>query len=346
MVLLYFMRWLRAHTSIEFSVLLHSSGGIEPELRSITTAYLYSDVIHNQQLARDILENVTLIYSNTIGTGHILDALPVGKIPIIIHVHELEFVLNILLGKQLLEKYRISHFIAASYAVKENLVTNHAISANNITVIHEGIPEPDMQAIQANRDTIRQHLGYAADNMVIGGCGSVEWRKGPDLFIQAAQKIHSSHNAHNTRFAWLGAPYDNAYARQIQFDVDAMKLQKYVQFIGPRLNLYDYMGAFDIFMLPSREDPFPLVVLMAASMRLPIICFAEAGGIPEFVEYDAGYIIPYGDTTKLASKVTELINNPSKREKLGAGAQKKFKQSHTIDTIAPQLAHIIGNYSL
>jgi glycosyltransferase involved in cell wall biosynthesis len=58
-------------------------------------------------------------------------------------------------------------------------------------------------------------------------------------------------------------------------------------------NPLDYLSVFDIFALTSREDPYPLVVLEAALLQKPMVCFEKAGGAQDLIETDAGLIVPY-----------------------------------------------------
>jgi glycosyltransferase involved in cell wall biosynthesis len=53
-----------------------------------------------------------------------------------------------------------------------------------------------------------------------------------------------------------------------------------------------YFAAFDVFALVSREDPFPVVCLEAASLGKPIVCFNSSDGEKEFVENDCGFVVP------------------------------------------------------
>jgi hypothetical protein len=70
------------------------------------------------------------------------------------------------------------------------------------------------------------------------------------------------------------------------YDVAQLGLQNICHFLTAVLNPEPYFGAFDLFALTSRKDPFPVAILEATG-GLPIVCFAHAGGASEFVEYDA-----------------------------------------------------------
>jgi len=101
------------------------------------------------------------------------------------------------------------------------------------------------------------------------------------------------------------------------------------------------MAIFDAFCLTSREDPFPLVVLEAASLEKPVLCFAEAGGPPEFVENHCGFVLPYLDVAAMSARIVELIENPSLRDELGRRARAKVLERHDVEVVAPRIMNII-----
>ena len=94
----------------------------------------------------------------------------------------------------------------------------------------------------------------------------------------------------------------------------------------------------------SREDPFPLVCLEAAAFQVPIICFRDAGGMPDFVEDDAGIIVPYLDVEGAASSVLALACDGDLRRRLGSRAEAKVRARHDIDKVGPQLLDLFQRY--
>ena len=78
------------------------------------------------------------------------------------------------------------------------------------------------------------------------------------------------------------------------------------------------MAGFDIFLLPSRTEALPYVLLEAGLKKCSVIA-SDVGGIPEIISADfSGLIFKKGDVVNLAYCVSELIQNPDKRQRLGA----------------------------
>jgi glycosyltransferase involved in cell wall biosynthesis len=103
------------------------------------------------------------------------------------------------------------------------------------------------------------------------------------------------------------------------------------------------MNLFDVFTLTSREDPYPAVVLEAAALGKPIVCFQQSGGAPEFVEGDCGFVVPYLDVEAMAGRIAELLDDDDLRTRLGEAARRKVGMQHDLNRVAPRISQIIMN---
>jgi glycosyltransferase involved in cell wall biosynthesis len=86
---------------------------------------------------------------------------------------------------------------------------------------------------------------------------------------------------------------------------------------GPAL-----MAGFDLFVLPSRYEAFPYVLLEAAARALPIITTQVGGAASVVRPGENGYIVPQADdaaamVAALAAPIGALVRDPSRREALG-----------------------------
>jgi glycosyltransferase involved in cell wall biosynthesis len=128
---------------------------------------------------------------------------------------------------------------------------------------------------------------------------------------------------------------------QFEHDVRVAGLSEKVRFTGAVLKPADYLAAADVFVLTSREDPYPLVCLEAAAVAKPIVCFADAGGMSEFVEEDCGFVVPYLDLMAMTNRVVYLLDSLECRITMGAAARRKVMQRHDISQAAPRIMEII-----
>jgi glycosyltransferase involved in cell wall biosynthesis len=101
------------------------------------------------------------------------------------------------------------------------------------------------------------------------------------------------------------------------------------------------MKSADILAHPSLNDCFPLVLLEAMSLSLPVISTFE-GAIPEIVDNEiSGFLVPSKDPKSLAEKLEILIKEPELRRKLGAAGRLKYENEFTLKVFESRLKDIL-----
>ena len=142
-------------------------------------------------------------------------------------------------------------------------------------------------------------------------------------------------------FLWLGHSAEAPFTVQAISDAGRAGVSDRVKFLGSSSEPLAIVAHFDIFAMTSRETPYPLVMLEAGALGKPIVCFEKAGGTPEFVEEDAGFIVPYLDLGAMADRVVRLLTDPDLRGRMGARAAAKLRERHTLDDTAPKVLDLI-----
>lgn len=283
-----------------------------------------------------------LIYSNTVVNGLMLGQLDWLGRPVITHVHELAHAIDRWApGKIMAETLRCTqHFIAVSDEVAQNLRVRHRVPDERITTIKPVIElrKPDPAAARQ----MRQRLGIQDGELAVFGCGTIDWRKGADLFVGIGVQV--ARKAKNMRFFWVGGPPELSDGAQKK--VNAQGLEKRITFLGPRSDARECFAAGDIFLLSSREDPFPLVALEAADAGKPIVCFEESGGMPDFVRNECGLVVPKEDMHAAAVALAELAGNAKARHRLGAQGKAKVARDHSSTAAAARIADLVKQQAL
>ncbi len=94
---------------------------------------------------------------------------------------------------------------------------------------------------------------------------------------------------------------------------------------------YQFLRNADIFVLPTLNDTFPLVLLEAMQFGLPVVSTFE-GGIPEIVDdHITGFLVKQNDVQGLAEKIEILIEDDNLRKKMGEKGRQKFLNEFTLD---------------
>ena len=285
-----------------------------------------------------------LIFANTITHGNLLGELPIGSVPVITHVHELEYAIKSITSAASMTKVKAhtSHYIACAGIVRDNLTANHDVAIEKIEVVPEFI-QPSIcnpEEIAAIRAKLRSQWRIPQSAFVIAACGTANWRKGVDLFAPLAANLMRTRQKNSCFFVWIGeAEHENTIAEAL-FDAQRLEVQDHVRFVGVRPNPAADFAAIDAFALLSREDPFPLTCLEAASAGKPIVCFQSAGGMPDFVGNDCGFCVPYLNLDAMAGALGKLIDSPELAGQLGKHGAEKVRQFE-VNVVAPKLWNVI-----
>lgn len=97
----------------------------------------------------------------------------------------------------------------------------------------------------------------------------------------------------------------------------------------------------DVFVHPTLNDCFPLVLLEAMQHALPIIA-TPVGAIPDMVEDGGtGLIIPEQDTKALADAMQSFIEHPERIRSMGEAARERFTRQYTVSQFEHQLIQIL-----
>jgi glycosyltransferase involved in cell wall biosynthesis len=287
-----------------------------------------------------------VIYSNTLTNGALLATLAPGGAPVVSHAHELEYWITRLGPENLrLTLQHTRHFIAAAEAVARNLHATHGVEPARLTVIHEHIarlPAPRTSALRARE---RQRLGLAPDAFVIGSCGAEYWRKGRDLVPQLLRAVQRRLPERTVRFLWIGTPGRPEEERSLQHDLRMTGTAAAYVATGEIADPFPSYTAMDAFALLSRDDPFPLACLEAAAAGAPVLCFDDAGGMPEFTARGAGLSVPYLDLEAMAEGLAELARNPAHAAALAAQGREEVTSRHLPEHTGPRILEILRRAS-
>lgn len=173
-------------------------------------------------------------------------------------------------------------------------------------------------------------LDISDGQVVVGCCGSVEHRKGVDLFADAATEVRRLVPEVDIRFIWVG-------------DVTVEGLppnSESVEFVGPRANPYPMIKAFDIATLPSRDDPFPLVVLEAMLLGRPMVAY-DVGAVAEQIG-DTGVLVRPGDVNAFAAAIAQLVLDKSSRIAMGSQAHRRAISRYSSSAFSSHLDAVLA----
>lgn len=293
---------------------------------------------------RLLQNNYDLVYANTAET--LIWTLPFyeRKIPTIVAIHELAFGIESAYSVEFIKKNisKVSKIIAGSSSVKENLVQKYGADSEKIEVIHSFVDEKIQ--LQKSEQVLKQELGISKDEVVLGIASSQELRKGTELVPLLVKKISEKTNK-NFKFINMGGSSQTGPVKCSKLDAEKLGVSDKIIYIDHNKTANDYINIFDIFILLSREDPFPLVMLTAAKLAKPIVAFEKSGGAEEFLANNNGVLCPYLDLDEMASKIFDLMESPDLREtygnKINTRLQNDFSETKLQESIFSLIDQLI-----
>ena len=109
-----------------------------------------------------------------------------------------------------------------------------------------------------------------------------------------------------------------------------------VSLLSSKENIFDYYNLMDLVVLPSRIDPFPLVMLETGLMNRPFIG-SNVDGIAELIEHEKdGLLFESGNVDDLKNQILRIFNNRLLADTLAKNLNKKVLESYTVEKIIPQ----------
>ena len=104
---------------------------------------------------------------------------------------------------------------------------------------------------------------------------------------------------------------------------------------------HDAFREADIFIHPTLNDAFPLVILEAMQFQLPVISTYE-GAIPDIVAHGiTGYLVPKNNAIALGEKVLHLIQNGDERLAMGTAGRQRFLKHYTTDRMETGVRNVL-----
>jgi len=357
-VLLKLLQELKKEKDIYFELLLLKDGELKQEFEKICKVHI--ELFHPigiKEKIKNFLRRILgkgipipsfltdnkfdLVYANTILTLRTAVLInDMYHIPFITHLHESKSMIKAIVDDETFVKNinKSSKIITVSKRNAEQLINyfNISRSITNIvypfSTINDNNIEKNTQ-IQVIKDT----------DFVVGLSGTATNTKGIDLLPLLIKKLKKKPTHSNIKFVWVGDFINKIDKELIMDDLNKLSLSDYFILTGTTNNPISYYNRFDIFLLLSREDSFPLVCLENASLSKPIICFDNATGFAKVIENDCGIVVPYLDLEAMCDAIYELYINKDKRISMGENAKRKIENEYNAKKSIDTIINIIKN---
>ena len=236
--------------------------------------HLISQVRKMRRLLRRV--GADIVHMNEPGwNSDLVLAACLSRIPVALHLHNPQVItrrnLNYLIAK------KVFHCSVGQLEVIEN----SQFIGDKLSVLHNAV---DVEAFSNGR-SIRAQVGLPEDAVVIGTVAQIGHRKGIDLFLDTAEHLLDRHP--QLKFVIVGpqATNEEPYFRAVMDRLRQGRLKSAVLYLGGRKDIADVLTSFDVFFLPTRAEPFGMVIIEAMAAGVPVVA-SHVGGIPEIITSD------------------------------------------------------------
>jgi glycosyltransferase involved in cell wall biosynthesis len=216
--------------------------------------------------------------------------------------------------------------IFVSKAVQSSVLKKQEFRATS-DVIYNGVDTAKFKPSNYRDPSWRERFALPVHSVVFGQVSSLICRKGIDILLYAFQLVSRQHP--ETRLVLVGeGPERDKYMATAR----RLGINDKVVWVGQQADpLPYYQHVFDINVLASRNDAFPLSVLEAAACGLPNVA-ANVDGIPEAIEDGrTGLLFDRENHEMLAAQMSTLSCTPNLRKNLGMAARQVMVEKFSIE---------------
>lgn len=281
--------------------------------------YSLSGIIY---LFKNIIKNKYDIIHAQAGVAPCLIGKLLGTKLVIEHKHGLDFTSEeidnmnfIKLNYERLKKYLADKTLTGCNADKEILIKRFNFNYDNVEVIYNGIESNNQGKTERNNK-----------KFTIGTIGRLTYQKGQEYFIEAARTLLSI--GYDFEFHIYG---EGEKLSEFSSLISKYKIENNVFLKGYTHSISETIRSFDLFVMPSRYEGIPYVILEAMNDHVPVIS-ANVGGISEVIENNVtGILVKKENPAELADKILQLYKSDSIRVQLEINAKRNIDQKYRIE---------------
>lgn len=224
---------------------------------------------------------------------------------------------------------KMDYYIAVSSNFKRMLVSRN-FEPNRIFTVYNGMDYDAPFSFDEKEDFLRRiNCPAGEDDVLIGIIGRHDFVKGHDIFVRGC--IETAKKYDNVKFLIAGT--GDGEQELLDMAKEAGFEDRFY-FCGFVKDIYSFINAIDINVISSRSESFPYIMLEGARMKKATVS-SRVGGIPDLIkDGETGLLFENKNYLQLAERLSELIENPALREKLGSALYETATTSFSSENLA------------
>lgn len=222
--------------------------------------------------------------------------------------------------------YESSKVIVTTHLMKEEIKRVYSIPDNKISIIPNGFMKKKVHnSLDPGR--VKESFDIHPLAPLILFCGRMNYQKGPDLLVEAVP--HVLRNRWDAKFVFVG---EGGMRSECEQRAKSLNVEQACRFLGYTSAAVKekLINACDILCVPSRNEPFGIVVLEGWDAGKPVVATEAVSIINNFQDGILAYVQP----ESIAWCINYLFRNPDIIPKLGIAGQKRIKTEFSWKKIA------------
>jgi glycosyltransferase involved in cell wall biosynthesis len=194
------------------------------------------------------------------------------------------------------------------------------------------------------KDEARAALGLSKEAPVAVWVGRVDVHpKGMDVLLDAWERVRSDLAAHGPTLLLLGTGSGAGWMHEQLATRRLDDVQWRDEYVLDRDVVGTYLSAGDIFVLPSRQEGFPVAPVEAMAAGLPVVA-CDAPGVRAVVGEGpaaGGVVVPREDARALARELARFLHDPSLAAEVGDAARRRAESTFSLEAVGAQLRALL-----
>ena len=219
-----------------------------------------------------------------------------------------------------------SRVIVTSKHMMEEVMAIYSTPAPKISIVPNGITRGEIKnGIAISR--VKEKYGIQKGSCAVLFCGRMAHQKGPDLLVEAVPRVLKKFK--DIVFIFAG---DGELRKKCKDLAKELEVSDKCRFLGyvPEPEKEALLNACDIVCVPSRNEPFGLIVLEAWDAGKPVVATEAVSIIRNFQDGILAHIEP----ESLAWCINRLLDNPREMDRLAKAGNDRIVKEFNWNTIA------------
>ena len=268
------------------------------------------------------------------------------RIPLVVTLHSLEplrpwkadqlgsgYVLSSWIEKTVVET--ADRVIAVSHKMRDDILAHFQADPARVVVIHNGI-DPD----RFRRTEARDHLErLRVKTPYVLFVGRVTDQKGIFHLVEAAK--HLPAGVQLVLFA--SAPDTPEIEERLRRTVATMSNVRWINEMVKHEVVVQLYSHAAVFCCPSVYEPFGIINLEAMACETPVVASAVGGILEVVVDGETGLLVPPGNPDALAAALTQLLNDPDTRQRMGQAGRRRVEAQFSWASVAERTERVYAD---